>query len=124
MATNQQAPRDDHVLNQGAEYRFRAIVKEGGGDVVDLSSYTCTFKARAERDSGNVLFDLSSLTSPTFITLGESGELNIDIPASTTAGYTPGEYYYDIHLWPTGSPDNKDRVLEGIIEVRAQVVTS
>lgn len=120
---NQSAPRYDHILNQGAEYRFRSIVRDETGALVNLTGYTVSMKARIGFADGAILLDLLSSTSPTFIETTSTGEINISIPASVTANYTPAEYVYTMKAWPTGSADNSDRVLEGVIDVRPQVTT-
>ena len=119
---NGAAKRFDHIINIGEEYELRTLITDDG--VLDLTGYTASFKARAEFDSGTVLFDLLSSTSPTYITMDDAGNLNVDIPASDTSAYTAGSYKFTINIWPTASPDNVRRVLEGEIEVRPQVVTS
>lgn len=121
---NETAPRFDHVLNAGAEYELRVILKHEDGTPVDLSVYTASFKARLDFDSGTILFDLNSSTSPSFITMDDEGNLNVDIPASTTAAYVSGIYNFTINVWPTANTDNVRRALEGVIEVRPQVETS
>lgn len=118
---NQQAPRYDHVLNQGAEYRLRAIVRDENGDLVDLTGFVCEFRAATEYVGGDLLFDLISTTSPSFIDLTADGIVSVNVPASETANYVPAEYYYTMKLWPNGQSDNSDRVLEGIITVKPEV---
>lgn len=120
---NAAAPRYDHVLNAGAEYELRALVSEDGTPI-DLTTYSASFKARADYDEGVVLFDLNSDTSPTYITMDSDGNLNVDLPASLTTAYASGAYKYTINVWPTANVDNVRRVLEGEIEVRPQVDTS
>lgn len=117
------APRYDHVINQGAMYALRTIVTDESGTPIDLTAYSATYKARAEFDEGTVLFDLTT-TSPSMISMGANGELNVDLPPEDTESMTPGTYKFTLNIWPTAQPAAVTRALYGIIEVCAQVVTS
>jgi hypothetical protein len=78
-------------------------------------------QVRPSVDSSTVVIELT--TANTRITLGTTtatkGQVNLLLPANTTATLTPGQYVYDLELVSAGGEVN--RLVEGNFVVKAEV---
>lgn len=84
------------TLDQGSTFSIACIYKDAQGNPVNLTGYTARSQARETVDASSTLWNL---VSPTGITLGSAGEIQLTIAATTTATYPPGKtFYYDLEL--------------------------
>jgi hypothetical protein len=78
-------------------------------------------QVRPSVDSSTVVIELT--TANTRITLGTTtatkGQVNLLLPANTTATLTPGQYVYDLELVSAGG--EVTRLVEGNFVVKAEV---
>lgn len=99
------------TFNQELTYSINAVN-------VNLSGYTAKMQIRASHTATTPLLTLT--TENGGIALGgSSGTISLNIAASTTTGFTPKEYVYDLELISTGG--NVTRLIEGKFIVTPEV---
>ena len=105
----------DILAPQGATFSEIFTYKVAGSPV-DLTSYTARMQVRKTPSSSTKVIDL---VSPAGITLGVSGQIGVDISATTMASVSAGKYRYDLELVSAGGVVT--RLLEGVFLVTAEV---
>jgi hypothetical protein len=110
---------DNFIIEQGATFStsltvYNDLARE---EPVDLTGYTARMMIRTDYENPAALVSLTTENSR--ITLGgDEGTIALFISATDTAGFTKGNYVYDLEL-VSGSVVT--RVLQGKIEVSREV---
>lgn len=106
----------DILAPQGATFN-EVFTYKVGGTPVNLGGYTARMQVRRTPSSSTKIVDL---VSPAGITLGgATGQISIDISATTMAGIPAGKYRYDLEI--ISSTGTVTRLLEGVFVVTAEV---
>jgi hypothetical protein len=106
---------DKFVIEQGATFSAPVTVYNdlARTDPVDLTGYTARMMVRSDYENPTALVSLT--TENGRITLGgAAGTITLLISATDTAGFTKGDYVYDLELV---SGATVTRVLQGKIKV-------
>ena len=85
---------------------------------VNLSGYTARMQIREKHTSTTSLLDLTTENGGIMLG-GSSGTISINIAASTTTGFIPKEYVYDLELISSGGVVT--RLIEGKFIVTPEV---
>jgi hypothetical protein len=107
----------DIICEQGATLVREITYKDSSGVVVNLSTYTARMKVRSSRGAPGVQLTLA--TSGAGITVNSVGEIEITVPAVTTAIIPAGKYRYDLEV--VSSSGVVSRVVEGEFVVSGEV---
>lgn len=78
------------TIEQGASFSSTITVNDAAGDAFDLTDYTGKAQVRKSYYSTTATDFTVTIPSPT------SGEMVIEMPATTTANLAPGRYVYDV----------------------------
>ena len=106
----------DILAPQGATFN-EVFTYKVGGTPVNLGGYTARMQVRRTPSSSTKIVDL---VSPAGITLGgATGQISVDISATTMAGIPAGKYRYDLEI--ISSTGTVTRLLEGVFVVTAEV---
>jgi hypothetical protein len=106
----------DILAPQGATFD-EIFTYKVGGTPVDLNGYTARMQVRRTPSSDIVIL---SLVSPAGITLGgNTGQISVNVSATTMAQIKAGKYRYDLEL--VSSNGTVTRLLEGVFLVTAEV---
>lgn len=107
----------DIICEQGATLVRVVTYKDSAGNPVNLTTYTARMKVRSSRGAPGAYLTLASGGSG--ISLASNGEIQITVPATTTAAIPSGKYRYDLEVI---SPGNiVTRVIEGDFTVSGEV---
>lgn len=100
------------TVDQGSDFNSTIDVTGADGTALDLSTYTLR---------GQIRKSYQSSTAVDFVTNvgGNTGELDMSLTASTTAGMKAGRYVYDVEI--ESSAGVVTRVLEGQLEITPRV---
>lgn len=107
----------DIICEQGATLVREITYKDSSGVAVNLSTYTARMKVRSSRGAPGV--QLSLATSGAGIVLNSAGEIEITVPAATTAIIPAGKYRYDLEVVSSGGVVS--RVVEGEFVVSGEI---
>tara|TARA_Y100000310_G_C20100381_1_gene542440 strand:- start:63 stop:410 length:348 start_codon:yes stop_codon:yes gene_type:complete len=105
-------------MRQGDDKKINVTIKDENGDVIDITSFTATYKIATALVDGTVKVTKTvgsgiTLTDPT------SGVLQIVlVPADTSM--LMGQHYHELELVDTGSLETT--VLVGYIEIWAALI--
>ena len=116
---------DEEILfiPQGARYLHTfTYMNDTGTAAKDLTGFSAQMQIRASVDDDTILYD-SETAGDLLITNAANGEFTLDIPASTTKGWTFLTGVYDIFLDPDGTNlgDDKIKYLKGEVETDPDV---
>lgn len=106
----------EFICEQGATFQQTIIYQDSDENAIDLTNYTARMKAK-DTFGGTELLSID--TDSEIVITGGSGQLVITIPAETTAGYTAGNYIYDLEIVSSGGVVS--RILQGDFIVRPEV---
>ncbi len=92
----------DITIDQGATFSWHLRWKDASGSYYDLTGWTAAMQVREEFASATTLASLT--TNPGGgIALSSTGDIEIEIPAATTAGLpAPKKAVYDLKLTSPG----------------------
>ena len=106
----------DIVIDQGADFSIQLDLANNGS-AVNLTDFTARAQLRSTPTSDTVA---GSFTL-TFVDR-TGGILKMEMPNSTTAGISPGKYYYDLEIESGGGVVT--RLLQGVARVTPNVTRS
>lgn len=101
------------VVDQGTDFSSFVTLEDTSGAVVDLTGYTAAGMIRRTYLSSTSVSFTTSIPDPT------SGEIKIQLDATTTGAMKSGRYVYDLEITSTGGAVS--RVVEGQLEVNPGV---
>lgn len=107
----------DIICEQGATLVRVVTYNDSAGSPVNLSTYTARMKVRSSRGAPGVQLALAS--GGAGISLASNGEIQITVPAATTAIIPAGKYRYDLEVVSAGGIVS--RVIEGEFMVSGEV---
>jgi hypothetical protein len=99
-------------IDQGSTFAATVTVEAPNGLTFDLTGYTARGQIRKTYTSTTAVSFITSIPAPT------TGEIDLSLSATTTAGLKPGRYQFDIEI-TMGS--TVQRVIEGQVEVNPRV---
>jgi hypothetical protein len=106
------------VCPQGSTFS-RTLTYKLDDDPVNLTGYGARLQVREFHYSNDYMLGIDSGSSSANIyTGGSAGTININISASTTKEFVPGNYVYDLEIYTTS---NVYRLVEGKFTVTAEV---
>ena len=105
------------VCPQGSTF-YQKIVYKIDDVVVNLTTYSAKMHVREKHSSTTAIVYLTSLGYNPTIVLGAQGTIEILINATTTAGFYPKEYVYDLEI-KNGATET--RLIEGKFIVTPEV---
>ena len=97
--------------DQGSDYTLALTVKDGSGNVTDLTGYTAETYFQKWTGANKVYKFTTTITSPT------TGALQIKLPGSVSDDIPSGRYNYDIVI-NNSQFDITRRVIEGTLVLR------
>ena len=103
----------DIVIDQGADFSIQLDLANDGS-AVDLTG----FSARAQLRATPTTSELAASFTINF-TDRANGQLKMEMPNATTAGLSPGKYYYDLESVSGGGVVT--RLLQGVARVTPNV---
>ena len=103
----------DIVIDQGADFSVQLDLKNNGS-AVNLTGFTAAAQLRPTPTSSTKSADFSIN-----FTDRANGQLKLEMTNSTTAGLSPGKYYYDLETTSGGGV--KTRFLQGVARVTPNV---
>jgi len=100
------------VLDQGATFDAKFLIRDSANNIIDLTGYTGASKMRKSYASAN---------SHTFIVSVEAsnGIVQLSMSAANTSNVAYGRYVYDVEL--TSVANVISRVFEGVVTVKPEV---
>lgn len=101
------------VVDQGTDFSSFITLEDTSGAIVDLTGYTAAGMVRRTYKSSTAINFTTSIPDPS------SGEIKIQLDATTTSGMKAGRYVYDVEI--TSSGGAVSRVVEGQLEVNPGV---
>ena len=105
-------------MDKGINFERKMVWKDSDGNPINLEGYSAHLHIKSERDN-EVQLKLS--TDNGKISLGDEGQIDIEIAPEDTEKIDEGGYMYDLVLDSNGG--QRYRILKGVIYVN-QVVTS
>lgn len=106
----------DIICEQGSTFTRVVTYTDGSGVPVNLTTYTARMRVRSSRGATGFYLTLANGQG---ISLQSNGEIEIVIPASTTAKVPSGMYKYDLEI--VSSTGIVTRVIEGDFKVSGEV---
>jgi hypothetical protein len=107
----------DIICEQGTTLARVVVYKDALGSPINISSYSGRMKVRKTKSSQEAYISLTTPSSG--ISLQSNGEIEITIPAATTARIPSGNYRYDLEIIsPSGVVV---RVIEGEFKVSGEI---
>lgn len=104
----------NHDMDQGANFSFNILTKDGTGNALNLSTgYTAFAQMRKYYSSDTAITLTTSIT-------GGTGYIYVSLGATGTAAIKPGVYFYDVELHSGGST-TVQRLVQGMITVYPEV---
>ena len=104
----------NHDMDQGANFSFSILAKDGNGNPVDLSSgCTAHCQMRKHYSSSSAYNLVASLT-------GGTGYITVSLGATGTANIKAGTYFYDVEL-QSNNGTTVQRLVQGLITVYPEV---
>ena len=101
------------VVDQGTDFSSFITLEDTAGATVDLTGYTAAGMIRRTYLSTTSVSFTTSIPAPT------TGEIKIQLDATTTGNMKAGRYVYDLEI--TSSGGAVSRVVEGQLEVNPGV---
>lgn len=101
------------VVDQGTDFSSFITLEDTSGAIVDLTGYTAAGMVRRTYKSSTAINFTTSIPDPS------SGEIKIQLDATTTSSMKAGRYVYDVEI--TSSGGAVSRVVEGQLEVNPGV---
>nr|BAR35100.1 hypothetical protein [uncultured Mediterranean phage uvMED] len=110
------AGKHDFDMDQGSFFSMSLTISENSS-TKDLSTYAARAKMRSVANSS----ETQDFTVD--ITQRANGIIVLEMPHATSAALTPGFYLYDVEIFigNTGSESYVERIIEGRINLRAEV---
>lgn len=105
-------------LNQGSSYTLPLVLKDGDGNLVNLSGYSAAMQIRIVPEAEDVIDELSTGNGRIVID-AENGKLTLSFPHEVTEAYPAGQFFYDIEI--VSADDEVTRILQGRIFINAEV---
>lgn len=109
----------DIIIEQGSSFERNVYYRDPDGNPVNMTGYTAAMHVRKYKGATEALLTLTS--SAGYITVGETGHLEIHIPANETDDLNFVWGYYDLELYPEGDATQAFRLLEGRIKLTKEV---
>jgi hypothetical protein len=103
----------DIVIDQGSDFALKLDLSNADG-AISLAGYSARAQMRPTPTS-----DTLSATFTCTILDAASGSMRIALTNGTTAGLTPGKYYYDVEIVSGGGAVT--RLIQGIARVTPEV---
>lgn len=108
-------------VDQGATLSFGVIRKDHKKRLRPLTSYTAKMQVRVEKDSDDVILELSTENGGLIID-GARALVNVYATDSQTRAIAPGKYVYDLEVTaPVGEGSVVERLIEGSFTVSGEV---
>jgi hypothetical protein len=105
------------LCEQGATFQLPLVWKDASGNPVNVTGWTAQMDVRKTKQSEASIVELS--TENGRITLGgDTGQIDLLIPATVTATLDPGAYVYDLDLI---NEQTVYRLMEGTFVVDGEV---
>lgn len=101
-------------IDQGSDYETSVILEDSAGDPLVLDSLDFQGQIRRTPQS-DTAYDFEITKSSSIV-----GSITVKLDRNTSLSMYPGRYVYDIFAIDQGF-DNRFKVLEGIVEIIAQV---
>ena len=101
------------MVDQGTDFETTIDIAGADGNPVDLTGYVIAGQVRKAYTSSTAHNFVASVTVPT------SGTVNIQLTNASTSNMKAGRYVYDVEM--TSPAGVKTRVIEGILEITAEV---
>ena len=101
------------MVDQGTDFETTIDIAGADGNPVDLTGYVIAGQVRKAYTSSTAHNFVASVTGPT------SGTVNIQLTNASTSNMKAGRYVYDVEM--TSPSGVKTRVIEGILEITAEV---
>tara|TARA_B110000908_G_scaffold40865_1_gene49563 strand:+ start:1425 stop:1757 length:333 start_codon:yes stop_codon:yes gene_type:complete len=101
------------MVDQGTDFETTIDIAGADGNPVDLTGYVIAGQVRKAYTSSTAHNFVASVTVPT------SGTVNIQLTNASTSNMKAGRYVYDVEM--TSPSGVKTRVIEGILEITAEV---
>lgn len=102
----------DIVVEQGQQTRLILTWVDASGNPVNNTPYQSMFTIRKGFDSATAICELTSANN-NIIHSGSTGLFTITIGGSITSAFDFNVGVYDFVIWPTASPGQSIRLLEG-----------
>ena len=105
-------------VNAGEESSAEIVLSLGSGDARDLTGYTLAsgikrhYKSVSEKEQISIV-----------VTSATEGAITLSLSNVQTSNLKSGKYLYDVELQETAT-GIKERVIEGVIEVRPEVTVT
>jgi hypothetical protein len=106
----------DIICEQGTTFTRVVTYNDADGNPVNLTSYTARMKVRSSRGAEGFYMTLINTRG---ISLQSNGEIEITIPATSTARVPSGSYRYDLEIVSTSGVVT--RVIEGEFRISGEV---
>lgn len=85
------------VIDQGATLRESFTYRDSNNAVVDLTGYTARSQVRTSYSATGTVLSATSAAGTLAITAA-TGLIAFNVPATTTAALTPGNYVWDLEI--------------------------
>lgn len=107
----------DITIEQGATFLQSFLIKDGGGDVLDLTGCAASMQIRTALGDPSAILSLTTANGGLLIN-APNGTIT---PVFPTDGLVPGRYVYDLKLVDSGG--ESFRLLRGFACVSGEVTT-
>lgn len=112
------------IIEQGATFSLIMDYRDASNEAIPLTGWTARMQVRATYSSPSPLLDLPG-TDGTITITGETGRIEVAIPAAVTAGLSlygkdSAVYVYDLEITETATGRVK-RLVQGTATVSAEV---
>ena len=106
----------DIICEQGSTFTRVVTYTDASGNIVNLTTYTARMRVRSSKGASGFYLTLANGQG---ISLQSNGEIEIVIPAASTAKIPSGMYKYDLEI--VSSTGIVTRVIEGDFRVSGEV---
>jgi hypothetical protein len=104
----------NHDMDQGTNFAFTILAKDGNNIPIDLSSgYTAHAQMRKYYSSSSYVTLTASIT-------GTTGNITVSLGPTATAAIKDGTWFYDVELH-SNNGSTVQRVVQGMITVYPEV---
>jgi hypothetical protein len=101
------------MVDQGTDFETTIDIAGSDGNAVNLTGYTIAGQVRKAYTSSTAHNFVASVSVPL------TGTVNIQLTNASTSNMKAGRYVYDVEM--TSPAGVKTRVVEGILEITAEV---
>jgi len=109
------------TIPQGATYNATAQLLVDGNPV-NMTGFQARMQIRDQQSkAGALICDLSQENGRIAVSQPTLGTVAITLDSVTTAGLTPGRYFFDIEAFNSAVPPVVYRVAEGVVTVTAEI---